>query len=150
MNWRNFPQGLVASSGERTRLARCVTRLAGHVFEALFGEWRRKVRARRARSPESANRAQLLIDAFGHDNVYVEIQRHFVRGEERINRATDRPGATTIDLPLLATNGVQYATPYGREVLDVFTCIREHTHLDAAGKLLNAKRGTPSEERCAK
>jgi len=31
---------------------------------------------------------------------------------------------------------VKYAKPYGREVLDVFTCIREHTHLDAAGKLL--------------
>ena len=31
---------------------------------------------------------------------------------------------------------MQYAKPYGREVLDVFTCIREHTHLDAAGKLL--------------
>jgi error-prone DNA polymerase len=45
-------------------------------------------------------------------------------------------------LPLLATNGVQYAKQYGREVLDVFTCIREHTHLDAAGKLLsqNAER----------
>ncbi len=45
-------------------------------------------------------------------------------------------------LPVLATNGVQYATPAGREVLDVFTCIREHTHLDAAGKLLsgNAER----------
>ena len=27
----------------------------------------------------------------------------------------------------------------GREVLDVFTCIREHTHLDAAGKLAHAK-----------
>jgi error-prone DNA polymerase len=39
-------------------------------------------------------------------------------------------------LPLLATNGVKCAKPYGREVLDVFTCIREHTHLDAAGKLL--------------
>src|SRR5881296_1938836 len=24
----------------------------------------------------------------------------------------------------------------GRQILDVFTCIREHTHLDAAGKLL--------------
>ena len=50
-------------------------------------------------------------------------------------------------LPLLATNGVQYAKPYGREVLDVFTCIREHTHLDAAGKLLtqNAERHLKSD-----
>jgi len=50
-------------------------------------------------------------------------------------------------LPLIATNGVQYAKPYGREVLDVFTCIREHTHLDAAGKLLsqNAERHLKSD-----
>jgi error-prone DNA polymerase len=39
-------------------------------------------------------------------------------------------------LPLLATNGVLYATESDRQVLDVFTCIRNHTHLDAAGKLL--------------
>src|SRR5207248_7973498 len=50
-------------------------------------------------------------------------------------------------LSLLAANGVQYAKPYGREVLDVFTCIREHTHLDAAGKLLsqNAERHLKSD-----
>ncbi|PYK54016.1 MAG: error-prone DNA polymerase, partial [Verrucomicrobia bacterium] len=41
----------------------------------------------------------------------------------------------------------KYAKPYGREVLDVFTCIREHTHLDAAGKLLtqNAERYLKSD-----
>src|SRR5262249_19627535 len=43
---------------------------------------------------------------------------------------------------LLATNGVYYATEACRPTLDVFTCIRNHTHLDAAGKLLeqNAER----------
>src|ERR1051325_9076604 len=29
---------------------------------------------------------QLLIDAFGRENVYVEIQRHFLRGEDGPNR----------------------------------------------------------------
>jgi error-prone DNA polymerase len=95
-----------------------------------------------ARAPQnSANRAQFLIDAFGRENVFVELQRHFTRGEERINRELiDLARANR--LPLVATNGVQYARPYGREVLDVFTCIREHTHLDAAGKLItrNAER----------
>jgi error-prone DNA polymerase len=45
-------------------------------------------------------------------------------------------------LPLLATNGVVHATPIGRQVLDLFTCLREHTHLDEAGLLLapNAER----------
>jgi error-prone DNA polymerase len=93
-----------------------------------------------------ANRARFLIDAFGPDNVFVELQRHFIRGEERINRELIDL-ARAHRLPLLATNGVQYAKPYGREVLDVFTCIREHTHLDAAGKLLtqNAERHLKSD-----
>src|SRR5436190_1373390 len=83
----------------------------------------------------SENIAQVLIDAFGRENVYVEIQRHFLRGEDRINHALVDL-ASKFRLPILATNGVQYAKPYGRQVLDVFTCIREHTHLDLAGKLL--------------
>ena len=94
----------------------------------------------------SANRAQFLIDAVGRENVFVELQRHFIRGEERINRKLIDL-ARAHRLPLVATNGVQYAKPYGREVLDVFTCIREHTHLDAAGKLLtqNAERHLKSD-----
>ena len=87
------------------------------------------------------DRAQLLIDAFSCENVYVEIQRHLVRGEDGVNQQLIDL-ARALHLPLLATNGVQYATAAGREVLDVFTCIREHTHLDAAGTLLtqNAER----------
>ena len=102
--------------------------------------------ARSVRSPEFADRAQFLIDAFGRENVFVELQRHFIRGEERINRELIDL-ARAHRLPLVATNGVQYARPYGREVLDVFTCIREHTHLDAAGKLLtqNAERHLKSD-----
>ncbi len=93
-----------------------------------------------------AHRVKLLIDVFGRKNVFVEIQRHFIRGEERINRAlVDLARANR--LPILATNGVQYAKPNGREVLDVFTCIREHTYLDAAGKMLtqNAERHLKSD-----
>jgi error-prone DNA polymerase len=83
----------------------------------------------------SEDRTRFLLNAFGRKNVFVELQRHFIRGEERINRELIHL-ARANRLPLLATNGVKYAKPYGREVLDVFTCIREHTHLDAAGKLL--------------
>ena len=88
----------------------------------------------------------MLVDAFSPDNVFVELQRHFIRGEERINRELiDLAHAHR--LSLVATNGVQYARPHGREVLDVFTCIREHTHLDAAGKSLtqNAERHLKSD-----
>jgi error-prone DNA polymerase len=85
--------------------------------------------------------AQQLISVFSHENVYIEIQRHFLRGEARRNQELCDL-AEHFRLPVIATNGVQYARPYGRQVLDVFTCIREHTHLDAAGKLLtrNAER----------
>jgi len=102
---------------------------------ALFG----------ADAPQNA-RARFLIDVFGRENVFVEIQRHFLRGEERVNRQLVDL-ASHYRLPILATNGVQYAKPYGREVLDVFACIREHTHLDAAGKLLtqNSERYLKSD-----
>src|SRR5216110_3287059 len=94
----------------------------------------------------SDHRAQSLIDAFGRENVYVEVQRHFLRGEDRINRALIDL-ASKFRLAVIATNGVQYAKPYGRQVLDVFTCIREHTHLDLAGKLLsqNSERHLKSD-----
>lgn len=90
-------------------------------------------------APQLAIHAHHLLKAFGRDRVYVELQRHLVRGEERINRQLIDL-AEHHRLPLLATNGVLHATPQGREVLDVFTCIREHTHLDAAGTRL-AKNG---------
>ena len=76
-----------------------------------------------------------LIRIFGPRNVYVEIQRHFDREEEHRNRAAIRI-ARTLNLPLLATGGVNYATEYEREVLDVFTCIRHRKTLDTAGRLL--------------
>src|SRR5215211_5952860 len=100
-----------------------------------------------ARAPQnSADRGRFVIDIFRRENVFVELQRHFIRGEERINRELIDL-ARAHELPLVATNGVQYAKPYGREVLDVFTCIREHTHLDTAGKLLtqNAERHLKSD-----
>ena len=98
-------------------------------------------------APRNAeDRAKFLIDTFGRENVFVELQRHFIRDEERVNCELIHL-ARANRLALLATNGVKYAKPYGREVLDVFTCIREHTHLDAAGKLLtqNAERYLKSD-----
>jgi error-prone DNA polymerase len=82
-----------------------------------------------------------LCRAFGRGNVYVELQRHFSRREEVRNRAAVEI-ARTLKLPLLGTNGVSYARPEQREVLDVFTCIRHHRTLAAAGRLLsrNAER----------
>jgi len=82
-----------------------------------------------------------LVNIFGPRNVYVELQRHFDREEEHRNRTAIRI-ARSLNLPLLATGGVNYATEYEREVMDVFTCIRHKTTLDQAGRLLavNADR----------
>jgi error-prone DNA polymerase len=82
-----------------------------------------------------------LVNIFGPRNVYVELQRHCDREEEHRNRAAIRI-ARSLNLPLLATGGVSYATPYEREVLDIFTCIRHRTTLDSSGRLLerNAER----------
>ena len=77
-----------------------------------------------------------LIRIFGPQNVYVELQRHHEREEESRNLAALRI-AQSFRLPILATNGVRYATAYDREVLDLFTAIRNHTELDRAGKLLS-------------
>jgi len=111
-----------------------------------FGEAPNDARGGACAPRNSEDRARFLTDIFGRENVFVEIQRHFVRGEEQINRQlVDLARANR--LSIIATNGVQYAKPSGREVLDVFTCIREHTHLDVAGKLLtqNAERHLKSD-----
>src|ERR1700691_1325085 len=79
--------------------------------------------------------AEQLVRVFGQQNVYVELQRHDEREEEWRNQAAIRI-AQRLRLPLLATNGVRYATAYDREILDVFTAIRHHTDLEQAGRLL--------------
>ena len=84
---------------------------------------------------------QQLCEIFGRGNVYVELQRHFNREEEARNHAAIEI-AQKLQLPLLATNGVCHARPQQREVLDVFTCIRNRVNLATAGRLLsrNAER----------
>lgn len=81
------------------------------------------------------NVVQQLVRVFGSRNVYIELQRHNEREEEWRNQAAIRI-ANSLKLPLLATNGVRYATAYDREILDLFTAIRHHADLDRAGRLL--------------
>jgi len=84
---------------------------------------------------EAQKTVEWLIDLFGKENVYAELQRHFDREEEARNQAVIELARRT-HLPLLATNGVCHATPARREVADVFTCIRNHVRLETAGRLL--------------
>jgi error-prone DNA polymerase len=100
--------------------------------------------------PAAVTVIEQLIRIFGRQNVYVELQRHGEREEEWRNQAALRI-AQRLGLPVLATNGVRYATEYEREILDVFTAIRHHTDLEHAGRLLtlNAQRHLRSEKEMA-
>jgi error-prone DNA polymerase len=84
---------------------------------------------------EARRQVDRLIGTFGHKNVYVELQRHFQREEESRNRAAIDI-ARSFNLPLLATNGVSYATAKARELCDAFTAISHHHTLSTAGRLL--------------
>ena len=90
---------------------------------------------------EALRSVERLTQIFGRENVYVELQRHFHRDEEFRNRAA-LDIARALHLPILATNGVCYATPKDRELCDVLTAIRHHQTLMTAGRLLarNAER----------
>ncbi len=86
---------------------------------------------------EAQKFTERLVDIFGKENVYAELQRHFNREEEAHNHAVIRI-ARRLKLPLLATNGVCYATRAQRQIADVFTCIRNHVRLETAGRLLSS------------
>jgi error-prone DNA polymerase len=88
---------------------------------------------------EAVKVTEKLMRIFGPHNVYIELQRHGEREEEWRNQAAIRI-ADSLGLPLLATNGVRYATAYDREILDVFTTIRHHTDLEHAGRLLSVNQ----------
>ncbi|MGA2174520.1 MAG: error-prone DNA polymerase [Verrucomicrobiota bacterium] len=127
--WPEFAEGLVALTGDEE------------------GPLAREIRADRANArgaPKAARMMEQLLRIFGRDRLHVEIHRHRRRGEEVVNNTLARL-AEAFSLPLLAANGPLYARPGGRQALDVFTCIRHHTHLDAAGKLL-----APNSERYLK
>jgi error-prone DNA polymerase len=79
---------------------------------------------------------QQLIAVFGRENVYVELQRHGDRHQESRNQASISL-AREQGLPLLATNGVCYATRAERQIADVFTCLKNKRRLATAGRLLS-------------
>lgn len=77
-----------------------------------------------------------LAELFGPQSIYIELQRHYCRAEEMRNQAALEI-ARKLRLPILATNGVCHAQRDARELLDVFTCIRQHRTLATAGSLLS-------------
>src|SRR5213082_1810953 len=105
----------------------------------------------RGDNTEARQSVECLADIFGRENVYVELQRHFHREQEARNHAAIEI-ARLLQLPLLATNGVSYATPRERELCDVFTAMRNHCTLATAGRLLarNSERHLKSPEEMQK
>ena len=85
--------------------------------------------------PAAKSCVERLTNIFGEGNVYIELQRHFHREQEARNRAAIEI-ATSLRLPLLATNNVCYATSEERQICDVFTSLRNHRTLTNAGRLL--------------
>ncbi|MBE2284121.1 MAG: error-prone DNA polymerase [Prosthecobacter sp.] len=112
----SFAEGLIALSGDED----------SPLHRALAGD--------PASAPEVMEK---LTRLFGKERVFVELQRHRVRGEARRNRQlielAERSG-----LHLVASNGPGYARREGRLLQDAFTALRNHTSLDGAGLLLAA------------
>src|SRR5438094_897587 len=97
------------------------------------------------RYDDALERLITLVRLFGRDGCFVEVQRHLDRDGERTLERLVRL-ARAARLRLVATNQPLYAKPGGRAVADVFTCLREKTDLDHAGRRLsvNAERGLRS------
>ncbi len=81
--------------------------------------------------------AEHLVAAFGPGNVYLELTRHGLRDDGRLNRQLIDLAAH-LRLPLLASNAPLFATRGERRLGDAFTCLRHHLPLDQAGHLLAA------------
>jgi error-prone DNA polymerase len=97
------------------------------IFERLKG---------RAASDAIHDRLEQLVQLFGAKNVFVEVQRHYRRKQEARNQTLVEL-ATSMKLPLLATNGVTHETEDRSALQDVLTCVRHKTTIAEAGRLLN-------------
>ena len=86
-----------------------------------------------------------LVAFFGRSSCFVEVQRHYSREQEQLlQRLVTLARSTRV--PLVASNQPLFARPESRPLADVFTCIREKTDLDHAGRrlLTNGERSLKS------
>ncbi|MDX1415517.1 MAG: error-prone DNA polymerase [Candidatus Promineifilaceae bacterium] len=123
--------GLIALSGCRQ----------GEVVTALLQE------SERHSAVEAVRR---YVDLFGPDHFWIELQRHFLPGEEfLVSRLTALAGY--MGLGYVATNNVHYAAVDRHMLQDVLVCIRNLTTLDAATHLrrLNSEYYLKSGEQMA-
>ena len=78
------------------------------------------------------NTAQRYRDLFGRDHYFVELQRHLVGSDKTIERGL-LSLADHLDLELVATNDVHYATPASRPLQDVITSIKNTLPINELG-----------------
>jgi error-prone DNA polymerase len=99
----------------------------------------------------TAHPDERLLDIFGRHALCAELQRHHNREEEAHNQAVVER-ARRLGIPIVATNNPAYAVPAQRELLDVFTCIRNKVTLATAGRLLerNSERQVKTPEEMAR
>ncbi|GAA5117570.1 error-prone DNA polymerase [Luteolibacter yonseiensis] len=100
--------------------------------------------------PGALSAAQLMVEMFGRQNLYVELIRQGLRDDGRLNRhLVDL--ARHLKLPVLASNAPLHARRGDRCLADAFTCLRHHVPLDEAGKLLarNSERHLKSPRQMA-
>ena len=76
-----------------------------------------------------------LVALFGRSSCFVEVQRQYSREQEQMLQRLVTL-ARSARVPLVASNQPLFARPEGRPLADVFTCIREKTDLDHAGRRL--------------
>lgn len=76
-----------------------------------------------------------LMEIFGQGNLFLELTEHLLPVEQTLKQALIGL-ARSLDLPLVATQDARYATPKGRRLHDVLTCIRYHTTVQEAGTRL--------------
>jgi len=112
----------------------------------LTGGARGPLASRLAAGDDDGARRMLdhLVALFGRSSCFVEVQRHYHREQEQVLQRLVAL-ARSARVPLAASNQPLFARPSGRPLADVFTCIREKTDLDHAGRRLLA-----NGERCLK
>jgi len=105
--------------------------------EEHAGELLALVRGSGELTPAALDRARALFP----DRLWVDVSRPTERraaaGERWALALAEQRG-----VPVVASGDVRFARPTGRRLLDAFTCLREGTSLDRAGRLLapNAER----------
>jgi error-prone DNA polymerase len=93
-----------------------------------------------ADGPEGQRTARRLLEAFGPENLYVELQRPYARHDRARNRAFAQ-AAGRLGVKCVATGDVHAHAPARAELQDAFVALRHHAMLDASEPL---RRGNHS------